>query len=90
MIQDENNLTASGAFEKIDFLKFINEFYESRGYANVYDLEGLTQARIDEIECYLGPIYHSGPEAACQNTACFNDGELINFYTTCVACLCNE
>ena len=55
-IHSDNNLTAQGDYNKIEFLSFINEFYNSKGFPDVYDLNSLAIVRIEKIECFVGPI----------------------------------
>lgn len=73
-IKDDNNLSARGEINRVEFLGNINEFYLNLGFDAPYDLKNLDQFRDggDDIECFAGPIYHSGG-AACQNYACFDD-----------------
>ena len=84
-IIDEGRLQAKGYESKLEFLKAINKFYESKGYPDVFDVESLVRnnARIGEIKCFAGSIYDSGG-ATCQNFACFDGEKLVDFSTTCV------
>ncbi len=84
-IIDEGRLQAKGYESKLEFLKAINKFYESKGYPDVFDVESLfrNNARIKEIKCFAGPLYKSG-RATCQNFACFEEEKLVDFSTTCV------